>query len=80
MIINGDRQHLAFMLRKLNELYTQQNQDEFEDSLETEEFKRPKKELEQLEPLKESLTLSRSEEPAAIIPFAKKNSEQLAKL
>jgi len=40
MIINGDREHLAFVLRKLHDLYN--NQDEnMEDSLEKEEVKRP---------------------------------------
>jgi hypothetical protein len=65
MIINGDRQHLAFALRKLNDLYTQEKTDELEDSLETEEFQRNREN--QVEPKlienagRESLTLSRSE-------------------
>jgi hypothetical protein len=39
MVINGDRFHLAMVLRQLHDLYSQQ-QDDFEDSLETEQFKR----------------------------------------
>lgn len=42
MIINGDRFHLAMVLRQLYDLYNKQD-DECEDSLETEEFKKIKK-------------------------------------
>lgn len=42
MIVNGDREHLVFFLRQLQEWYFE-NHDEYEDSLETEEFKRKTK-------------------------------------
>lgn len=56
MIINGDRFHLAMVLRQLHDLHENQEQD-IEDSLETEEFKRAgksktEKAVEQAEPMK----------------------------
>lgn len=80
LIINGDRAHLAMALRQLHDLYEGQEPD-CEDSLETEEFKKVRNErTEQPEPMKESLSLSKSEEQPALVPFGKKNSEQLAAL
>ena len=43
MIINGDRPHLAMVLRQLHDLYEREEQD-IEDSLDTEDFKRGGKE------------------------------------
>ena len=62
LIINGDREHLAMMLRKIQKLY--ENND-YEDSLETEEFKN----IQRDRSLNESLTLSKSEEPQKATNF-----------
>lgn len=58
LIINGDRTHLAIVLRRLLALYESST---LEDSLDAQDFK--KASVKQ-ETMRESLTLSRSEEPA----------------
>ena len=86
MVINGDRPHLAMVLRQLQELYEREDDGQgMEDSLDVAEPKRElKKESklvrEQSEAMRESLSLSKSEEQPALQPFGKKNSEQLAAL
>lgn len=86
MVINGDRPHLAMVLRQLQELYEREDDGQgMEDSLDVAE---PKRELkkegkmvrEQSETMRESLSLSKSEEQPALQPFGKKNVEQLAAL
>lgn len=58
MIVNGDREHLVYMLRQMYQWHSEIN-DDCEDSLETEEFKRKTKPP-TASPMKESLSLSRS--------------------
>jgi hypothetical protein len=48
MIINGDRPHLAMVLRQLHDLHEREEQD-IEDSLDTEDFKRTGKEAREKE-------------------------------
>ena len=83
MIINGDREHLASFLRKLHNFWMQETED-IEDSLDKQQFKnqnqnKPLQE-EQIEKARESLTLSKSEQPVQITPITKKASQQLAHL
>jgi hypothetical protein len=86
MVINGDRPHLAMVLRQLQELYEREEDGQgMEDSLDVTEPKRDMKKeskmvREQSETMRESLSLSKSEEQPILQPFGKKNIEQLAAL